>query len=96
MDAPRDWLLDRINRRFDQMLQMGALDEVRAMQERFDPALPAFRAIGVPELMAHLRGDMTLDDAREAATVSTRQFAKRQRTWFRARMGDWTRISPES
>ncbi|MDK3072533.1 tRNA (adenosine(37)-N6)-dimethylallyltransferase MiaA [Sedimentitalea sp. JM2-8] len=92
VDAPRDWLLDRINRRFDKMLAMGALDEVRAMLDRYDPSLPAFRAIGVPELAAHLRGEMTLDAAREAATVSTRQFAKRQRTWFRARMGGWTRI----
>jgi tRNA dimethylallyltransferase len=63
------------------------------MLDRYDPSLPAFRAIGVPELAAHLRGEMTLDAARVAATVSTRQFAKRQRTWFRARMGDWTRLA---
>lgn len=94
VEAPRYWLLDRINRRFDRMLAMGALDEVRAMVDRYDPSLPAFRAIGVPELAAHLRGEMTLDAARVAATVSTRQFAKRQRTWFRARMGGWTWIDP--
>jgi tRNA dimethylallyltransferase len=94
VESPRDWLLDRINRRFDRMLAMGALDEVRAMLDRYDPSLPAFRAIGVPELAAHLRGEMTLDAARVAATVSTRQFAKRQRTWFRARMDGWTRIDP--
>lgn len=94
LDAPRDWLLDRINRRFDQMLRHGALNEVQTMLERFDPALPAFRAIGVPELAAHLRGEISLEAARERATIATRQYAKRQRTWFRARMADWTRIAP--
>lgn len=93
-DVPRDWLLDRIARRFDQMLAMGALDEVAAMRGRYDPALPSCKAIGVPELMAHLTGDLTLDEARDRATISTRQFAKRQRTWFRARMKGWHHYRP--
>ncbi|KIC44770.1 tRNA delta(2)-isopentenylpyrophosphate transferase [Ruegeria sp. ANG-S4] len=88
-ETDKDWLSDRINRRFDLMLDMGALDEVAAMQDRYDPILPAFKAIGVPELSAYLRGQMTLDQARERATIATRQFAKRQRTWFRARMKLW-------
>ena len=58
--------------------------------------LPAFKAIGVPELLAHLTGDLTLDEAREAVTVSTRQFAKRQRTWFRSKMATWTWIDPRN
>lgn len=91
-DVDKAWLLNQIVRRFDQMLEKGALDEVAAMRERFDPALPAFKAIGVPELMSFLEGQMTLDQARERATISTRQFAKRQRTWFRARMTNWNRI----
>ncbi|MDA7965274.1 tRNA (adenosine(37)-N6)-dimethylallyltransferase MiaA [Ruegeria sp.] len=91
-DVDKDWLQDRINRRFDQMLTLGALDEVAAMRDQYDPALPACKAIGVPELMAYLQGQMTLDQARDRATISTRQFAKRQRTWFRARMKSWTRI----
>ncbi|MES0861178.1 tRNA (adenosine(37)-N6)-dimethylallyltransferase MiaA [Ruegeria sp. SCPT10] len=91
-DVDKAWLQDRITHRFDQMLEKGALDEVAAMRERFDPALPAFKAIGVPELMSVLEGQMTLDQARERATISTRQFAKRQRTWFRARMKNWNRI----
>ncbi|MBK0328597.1 tRNA (adenosine(37)-N6)-dimethylallyltransferase MiaA [Rhodobacteraceae bacterium F11138] len=94
LEAPRDWLLDRINRRFDRMLDLGALDEVRAMQDRFDPALPAFKAIGVPELTAYLNGELDLDTARTRATIATRQYAKRQRTWFRARMSDWTPVAP--
>lgn len=94
-DAPRDWLLDRIARRFDLMLEQGALDEVAAMRDRYDPALPSCKAIGVPELMAHLDGALTLDEARARATISTRQFAKRQRTWFRARMKGWHKVRPD-
>ena len=95
LDAPRDWLLPRIARRFDAMLEAGALDEVAAMRERFDPALPAFKAIGVPELVACLDGQITLEEARERVAIATRRFAKRQRTWFRARMRDWQWVSPE-
>lgn len=95
-DVPKDWLEERINRRFDQMLERGALDEVAAMQDRFDPALPAFRAIGVPELLAHLRGDISLDQARDRTGIATRQFAKRQRTWFRSKkMAGWHKVYPE-
>ncbi|WP_408015360.1 tRNA (adenosine(37)-N6)-dimethylallyltransferase MiaA [Ruegeria haliotis] len=91
-DVDKEWLLERITRRFDQMLEMGALNEVEAMRDRYDLSLPACKAIGVPELMAYLDGHMTLDQARERATISTRQFAKRQRTWFRARMKNWNRV----
>lgn len=91
-DVNKTWLLDRIERRFDHMLEQGAIEEVRAMQDRFDPTLPACKAIGVPELRAYLDGAMTLDQARERATIATRQFAKRQRTWFRARMKAWNHV----
>ncbi|WP_051927430.1 tRNA (adenosine(37)-N6)-dimethylallyltransferase MiaA [Ruegeria halocynthiae] len=91
-DVDKQWLLDRITRRFDQMLDNGALQEVEAMRQLYDPSLPSFKAIGVPELMAHLDGRMTLDAARERATIATRQFAKRQRTWFRARMKNWYQL----
>lgn len=94
VDAPRDWLLARIERRFDAMLAEGALDEVAAMADRYDPALPAFRAIGVPELMSVIQGTTTLSEARVRATISTRRYAKRQRSWFRARMRRWRRIDP--
>lgn len=91
-DVDKAWLLNRIERRFDQMLELGAIDEVSAMRDRFDPVLPACKAIGVPELMAYLDGTLTLGQARERATISTRQFAKRQRTWFRARMKTWNHV----
>ncbi|MEX0338021.1 MAG: tRNA (adenosine(37)-N6)-dimethylallyltransferase MiaA [Arenibacterium sp.] len=92
INSEKQWLLDRITRRFDQMVDTGALQEVEAMRDLYDPSLPAFKAIGVPELMAYLDGQMSLDAARERATISTRQFAKRQRTWFRARMKNWEHL----
>lgn len=92
----KGWLEDRIRRRFDLMLETGALDEVRANLPRWDPALPAARAIGAPELVAHLQGRSTLAAAREAGIVATRQYAKRQRTWFRGRMADWHKIDPST
>ncbi|MDX1744006.1 MAG: tRNA (adenosine(37)-N6)-dimethylallyltransferase MiaA [Ruegeria sp.] len=91
-DVDKHWLLDRITRRFDQMMDNGALQEVAAMRDCYDPSMPVFKAIGVPELMAYLNGDVTLEAARERATIATRQFAKRQRTWFRARMRNWNQI----
>ena len=96
MDAPKDWLTPRIERRFDMMIDDGALDEIAAMKTRYDPSLPSCRAIGVPELMAHVNGEMVLDQAREAAIIATRQYAKRQRTWFRSKMKDWIKVDPSS
>ena len=94
MENDKDWLEARIRLRFSQMLDLGALDEIRAMQDRYDPALPSCKAIGVPELMDHLNGHCTLEDATENAAISTRQYAKRQRTWFRRRMKDWLKARP--
>ncbi len=96
LEADRDWLNDRISRRFDQMLAQGALDEARAMLDRWSPAHLSSRAIGAAELVAHLRGEMTLEEARAAAITGSRQYAKRQRTWFRARMRDWQVIPVSS
>ncbi len=93
MDAPKDWLTPRIEARFDQMLAEGALEEARANLPGWDAAAPSSKAIGAAELIALLQGTLTETEARARATIATRQFAKRQRTWFRARMGDWTRIS---
>ncbi|WP_460273855.1 tRNA (adenosine(37)-N6)-dimethylallyltransferase MiaA [Celeribacter sp. ULVN23_4] len=93
MDADRDWLNARIARRFEIMLDQGALEETRANLPTWDPALPSAKAIGAPELIAYLRGEMTLLEAKEAATIATRQYAKRQRTWFRARMKAYHKIS---
>ena len=93
-DVERDWLNARIARRFDQMLDHGALDEARANLAHWDPARLSSKAIGAPELIAHLRGELTLEQARVTATIATRQFAKRQRTWFRSKMRNWQPVTP--
>jgi tRNA dimethylallyltransferase len=95
LDAPKTWLNPRIAARLDAMLAGGALAEVAAMADRFDPNLPAFRAIGVPELTAHLGGEIDLETARDQAIIATRQYAKRQRTWFRKRCRDWHWIAAQ-
>jgi tRNA dimethylallyltransferase len=92
LDAPKDWLTPRIEQRFDIMLKTGALDEAEAMLPTWNPAHLSSKAIGAPELIAHLQNKMTLDEARDAAIIASRQYAKRQRTWFRARMRDWQTI----
>lgn len=95
----RAWLATRIARRFDAMLDQGALDEARNALPHWPdsaggPGAPLWtRAIGAGELIAHLRGQMSLDQARDAATLATRQYAKRQRNWFSNRMRDWATIA---
>ena len=80
---PRVWLIERCERRFVGMVEAGAVDEVRALIARgLDPALPAMKAIGVVDLAEYLAGDISLDHAIAAAQVDTRQYAKRQYTWF--------------
>nr|WP_240705280.1 tRNA (adenosine(37)-N6)-dimethylallyltransferase MiaA [Pacificoceanicola onchidii] len=93
-DAPKDWLTPRIETRFDKMIAAGALDEARANRATWSPDLPSAKAIGAAELIAVLREDMSLQQATDRATILTRQFAKRQRTWFKARMKAWSRIHP--
>jgi tRNA dimethylallyltransferase len=87
----RDQLYARIEDRFDNMIKAGALTEVEALTARNLPGdLPAMRAIGIPELAAHLRGEQSLDDAIEKAKTNSRRYAKRQMTWIRGQMADWT------
>ncbi|WP_415393700.1 tRNA (adenosine(37)-N6)-dimethylallyltransferase MiaA [Paracoccus sp. SJTW-4] len=92
LQMDRDVLAGRIARRFDAMLDEGALDEVRAMLPRWDPRAQWARAIGAAELAGHLSGRLTLAEARERAVIATRQYAKSQRIWFRNRMRDWTKL----
>ena len=87
------WLSARIDRRFRQMLTEGALEEAQANLSDWDPKLPSSRAIGAPDLIAHLRGEIALDQATEAAILASRQYAKRQRTWFRSNMKAWRQLS---
>ena len=92
IESDRDRLAARIDARFAAMLAEGALDEVRALLPLWTPAAPWAQAIGAPELVAHLRGEMSLAAAAGAAQAATRQYAKRQRTWFRGRMRGWHKI----
>ena len=82
LDPTREVLRDAIADRFDAMLAGGALEEVRALLD-LDPALPAMRAHGVPEIAALLRGAMDARAARDQAVLHTHQYTKRQGTWFR-------------
>ena len=88
-----DWLNRRIEQRFSRMLAEGALAEAEANRAGWDPRRPAARAIGAAELVAHLEGRLTLTEATTAATLASRQYAKRQRTWLRSNMRDWQTIS---
>jgi len=89
IDCDRDWLAGRIDARFDQMMEAGALDEVAAMLPRWRPTALWAKAIGAPDLVSYLRGEQTLADAISAAKAASRQYAKRQRTWLRRRMAGW-------
>jgi tRNA dimethylallyltransferase len=88
LSPPREMLLERIDARLRAMVEEGALDEVRALAG-LDPSLPAARALGVPELARHLAGEIGLSESVEQIGIATRQYAKRQQTWFRNRMKDW-------
>lgn len=92
---PREWLYERCDTRFSQMLAAGARDEVEALLAReLDPDLPVMRAIGVPEISALLAGDATLAETIEAGAQATRNYAKRQYTWFRRQTDkNWPRFT---
>ncbi len=86
-------LYTRCDARFDAMIEGGALAEAAAMLARgLDPVLPAMKAVGAPELFAHVRGEITLEDAATQAKQATRNYAKRQMTWMRNQMKNWTRV----
>ncbi|WDR03811.1 tRNA (adenosine(37)-N6)-dimethylallyltransferase MiaA [Devosia algicola] len=97
LEVERDVLRDRIARRFEKMFESGAVEEVEALLAQSpDPHLPAMKAIGVPEISAWLNRSLSSEDAISQAITATHQYAKRQRTWFRNRMGDWPRFDPLS
>ena len=95
LTSPVDWLNDRLKRRFDIMIAEGALEEARGNLEFWDSKWQSSQAIGAPELIAHLQGQFTLDEAKSRAVTASSQFAKRQRTWFRKRMVAWQTVAAE-
>lgn len=92
---PRDWLIDRCDLRFGQMVDHGAVGEVEALlARRLSAELPVMRAIGVPEIAAWLAGEIDRETMVERGRIATRQYAKRQYTWFsRQPPADWPSIA---
>jgi tRNA dimethylallyltransferase len=96
LTCERKELVARIEARFAAMLKAGALEEARALAARnLDPLLPAMKAHGVPWLIRHLRGEVSLDEAAAGAVMDTRRYAKRQLTWFRNQLKDWPWEGPD-
>lgn len=98
LTADRDWLAARCDARFAEMLDGGAIEEVAALlARRLDPALPAMRAIGVREIAGLLEGRLDRAGALAAGQLATRQYAKRQATWFRHQVPtEWPRIDAQA
>jgi len=93
----RENLFRRIDARFDAMIAAGALEEVRALAARhLDPNLPAMKAHGVPWLIRHLNGEIALAEAVEHAKLETRQYTKRQATWFRNQLPEFAWVEPQA
>lgn len=93
IEPDREALYANCDLRVAQMVEAGALDEVRALVARgLDPALPAMKAVGVREFATHLAGETTLAAAVEATRQATRNYAKRQLTWFRNQTPGWARV----
>ena len=86
----RTQLVQRIELRFEAMLNANALQEVSELAARkLDPALPVMKAHGVPWLIRHVKGEISLSDAQAGVVMDTRRYAKRQITWFRNQMEGW-------
>lgn len=95
LTPPRDWLYQRCDQRFDDMVNTGVLDEVEAVLRLDLPKdAPGLKAVGASELTAHLKGEMSLEDAVDRAKKETRRYAKRQSTWIRNQMQAWQSLDP--
>ncbi|MCY4463487.1 MAG: tRNA (adenosine(37)-N6)-dimethylallyltransferase MiaA [Albidovulum sp.] len=91
----RNLLARRIEERLEVMLELGLLEECRAALINWNPSLQSSQAIGAKQFIAHLNGELSLENAAELTAIATRQFAKRQRTWFRNRMKHWAWLEVE-
>jgi tRNA dimethylallyltransferase len=97
LSPERDALYARIDARFDAMLRAGALEEVERLAARkLDPLSPAMKAHGVPSLIRHLAGELTLEEAATIGRADTRHYAKRQFTWFRHQLPEFEWVTPEA
>ena len=84
LQPPREGLYNACNERFETMLEGGALDEVRGLMKlQLDPSMPVMKALGVLELLSYIKGEISFEQAKDDAKQATRNYAKRQMTWFR-------------
>jgi tRNA dimethylallyltransferase len=96
LEPPREALYAACDARLAAMFDAGAIEEVAPLHaRRLDPALPAMKAVGVREIIEHLEGRTSRDEALARAQQETRRYAKRQLTWLRNQTPDWPRITAE-
>ena len=93
VDGDASFTNNRINSRFDQMLENGLLEEASKNFSTWDEKNPSSKAIGAKELMAFLNDDISMEQLKEEVVIATRQYAKRQRTWFRSKMKSWKKLN---
>ena len=91
IDGEVSLINDRINKRFDQMIEQGLIQEAKNNLATWNKMNPSSKAIGAQELIAYLNNKISVDELREQILIATRQYAKRQRTWFRSKMKSWER-----
>ena len=84
---------NRINNRFDQMIEKGLIQEAKNNFASWNPLNPSSKAIGANELIAYLKNEISVEELRAKIIIATRQYAKRQRTWFRSKMQNWERYA---
>ena len=95
MHSSTHWLNERIKIRFEAMLDNGVLEEITENSQSWDPQLQSSQAIGATQLIEYNLGRISIEKATELAIIASRQYAKRQRTWFRKRMENWRTIIAE-
>ena len=95
MHSSTHWLNERIKIRFEAMLDKGVLEEITENSQSWDPKLQSSQAIGATQLIEYNLGRISLEKATELAVIASRQYAKRQKTWFRKRMENWRTIIAE-
>ena len=91
VDAEVSLINSRIVKRFDQMIEKGLIQEAKNNIATWNPLNPSSKAIGSHELIAYLNNEISMEQLREKIVIATRQYAKRQRTWFRSKMKSWER-----
>ena len=95
MHSSTHWLNERIKIRFEAMLDKGVLEEITENSQSWDPQLQSSQAIGATQLIEYNLGRISLEKATELAVIASRQYAKRQKTWFRKRMENWRTVTAE-